>query len=74
MTSWLQYRLGIAGNRSPWHVMWMRWIVIPAGRRTICLAGRHSSWARETMLLALSSGRSRRCRLCNRLVLKKEYR
>lgn len=42
--------------------------------RALCAPRRHAHWARETMLIALASGRSKRCRWCNRLVLKPGFR
>jgi hypothetical protein len=42
--------------------------------RLLCLVRRHAHWSGETMLAALASGRSRRCRWCSRLVLKPQYR
>lgn len=42
--------------------------------KLLCLVRRHRHWERETLLIALASGRSARCGTCNRLVLKKEFR
>lgn len=42
--------------------------------RPFCLPRRHAFWERDTILAALASGRSKRCRWCNRLVVKKQYR
>jgi len=42
--------------------------------RLLCLPRRHAFWQRDTMLTALASGRSKRCRWCRRLVVKKRYR
>jgi hypothetical protein len=42
--------------------------------RLLCLPRRHAHWARDTMLTAMASGRSKRCRWCNRLVVKRPFR
>ena len=42
--------------------------------RPLCLPRRHAFWERDTMLTAMASGRSKRCRWCHRLVVKKRYR
>lgn len=42
--------------------------------RILCVLRRHSYWEVETLLSALASGRSKRCRWCNRLVLKPKFR
>lgn len=42
--------------------------------RPLCVLRRHAFWERDTMLTALASGRSKRCRWCNRLVVKKQFR
>ncbi len=43
-------------------------------KRPLCWLRRHRHWERETMLIAFAYGRSKRCGVCNRLVLKKQYR
>ena len=55
----LAYAAAVARNQSKRPLCWMR---------------RHRHWEHETILLALASGRSKRCGVCNRLVLKKQYR
>jgi hypothetical protein len=42
--------------------------------RVLCLPRRHGNWQREPLLAALAYSRSKRCKWCNRLVLKKEFR
>lgn len=39
-----------------------------------CVLGDHEAWQHQSLLGALASGKSERCKWCNRLVLKKEYR
>lgn len=72
MNDWLRCRLGIASNRNPWRYMLA--VAANKAKRPLCLVRRHRHWARETMLTALASGRSKRCGACNRLVLKAQYR
>ena len=42
--------------------------------RLLCVPRRHAFWERDTMLTAMASGRSKRCRWCNRLVVKRGRR
>ena len=43
-------------------------------KRPLCWLRRHRHWEQETLLIALASGKSKRCGVCNRLVLKKQFR
>ena len=72
MNDWLRYRLGIASNRNPWG--YMLGVVRNKSKRPLCWLRRHRHWERESMLIALAGGRSKRCGVCNRLVLKKQFR
>jgi hypothetical protein len=40
----------------------------------LCLFRQHAFWERETIIEAMTTGHSKRCRWCNRLVMKKFYR
>jgi hypothetical protein len=59
MSSRFTYALAVARNQA---------------KRPLCWLRRHRHWERESLLMALSSGRSGRCGVCNRLVLKKKFR
>ena len=52
----------------------VRFRVLRVFMRPLCLPRRHAFWERDTMLTAMASGRSKRCRWCNRLVVKREFR
>jgi len=73
MSDWLRKRMHLHGRADPWRVLWWRCVQHPLGR-PFCLPRRHKHWARDTMLTALATGRSRRCRYCNRLVVKPPFR
>ena len=74
VNAWLRHKLGVASNRNPWQVLWWRSAQRPLGR-LLCLPRKHGQWAgRDTTLTALAGRRSKRCRYCNRLILKPEYR
>ena len=74
VNAWLRAKLGVASNRNPWRVIWWCTAQRPAGR-LLCLPRQHQHWGgRDTMLTALAGGRSQRCRYCNRLILKAQYR
>jgi hypothetical protein len=68
----VRYRFGLSGTVNPWR--WMLRVSMRPLKLPLCWLRRHRHWERETMLIALGSGRSKRCRTCNRLVLKPEFR
>lgn len=72
MNEWLQHRLHISTRYNPWSYMLA--VAANKAKRPLCLLRRHRHWERESMLIALASGRSKRCGACNRLVLKPQYR
>ena len=54
-------------RRKVWYRL--RWPVM----RVICILDEHSFWARESMLVTLGTRRSKRCKWCNRLIIKRQY-
>lgn len=68
----LQHRLHISTRYNPW--AYMLAVAVNKARRPLCLLRRHRRWARETTLIPIAYGRSKRCGACNRLVLKPQYR
>lgn len=73
ITERLRSSLELSERINPWGYLWRAWVLRPF-KRPGCWAGRHKHWERESLLYALGSGRSRRCGVCNRLVLKRQFR
>lgn len=42
--------------------------------RLLCVPRHHRRWGHQSMIHAFATGDSKRCRWCNRLVFKKEFR
>lgn len=69
----LRYRLNISELRDPYRVLFWRYIQRPVARIFICWVDNHDKLAPDmTTLMALSSGRFRRCRYCNRFLPKEQ--
>lgn len=72
ITERLRYRMALSGLTSPYKVLTFRYLQRPAARFFICWLNSHDNAAPGmTTLMAMSSGKFKRCRYCGRFLPKK---